>query len=81
MTEKEIKKIYYPIAKSWELIKQFIDCSGTDEECQKLSEIANHIYEVSGRTKFSKEIISSTVDEIDRIMKENRSSCNGKYSS
>lgn len=71
MTDDELRKIYYPIAESWKLIREFCDATGTPVECFKVQERAQMIFEKSDRTKFAKEIVSATVNEIDRIMKEN----------
>lgn len=71
MTESELRKIYYPIAESWKLIRQFSDATGTPVECFKLQELAQEIFEKSGKTQFATEIVAATVNEIDRIMKEN----------
>ena len=71
MTDDELKKIYYPIAESWKLIRQFSDATGTCVEYFKVQELAKDIFEKSGKTKFAEEIIAATVNEIDRIMREN----------
>lgn len=71
MTDHELRKIYYPIAESWKLIREFCDATGTPVECFKVHERAKDIFEKSGKTIFAKEIISAAVNEIDRIMREN----------
>ena len=71
MTDDELRKIYYPIAESWKMIREFCDATGTTIECYKVQEQAKDIYEKSGKTKFAEEIISAAVNEIDRIMREN----------
>lgn len=71
MTEDELRKIYYPIAESWKLIRRFSDATGTPVECFKLQELAQEIFEKSGKTQFATEIVAATVNEIDRIMREN----------
>ena len=71
MTEGELRQIYYPIAESWKLIRRFSDATGTPVECFKLQELAQEIFEKSGKTQFATEIVAATVNEIDRIMKEN----------
>ena len=71
MTDGELRAIYYPIAESWKLIRQFCDATGTPVECFKVQELSNDIFEKSGKTKFAKEIIAAAVNEIDRIMREN----------
>lgn len=71
MTEGELRKIYYPIAESWKLIRRFSDATGTPVECFKLQELAQEIFEKSGKTQFATEIVAATVNEIDRIMKGN----------
>lgn len=73
MTDIELKKRYVPIAESWLLIKEFQNAIGTDEECERLKKRANEIYEKSGKSKFAKDIMVATVNEIDRIMTEARS--------
>lgn len=70
MTETELRKRYYPIMEAWKLIKEFQDAKGTDEECQKLQARVDEVYKMSGKTEFSKAIMTATVDEIDRIMTE-----------
>ena len=71
MTDHELRKIYYPIAESWKMIREFCDATGTPVECFKVQEQAKDIFEKSGKTIFAKEIISAAVNEIDRIMREN----------
>lgn len=71
MTDEQLRKIYLPIAESWKLIRQFADATGTHVECFKVQEMSQDILEKSGKTKFAEEIISATVNEIDRIMREN----------
>lgn len=71
MTDHELRKIYYPIAEAWKLIREFCDATGTPVECFKVQEQAKDIFEKSGKTIFAKEIIAATVNEIDRIMREN----------
>ena len=71
MTDDELRKIYYPIAESWKMIREFCDANGTPVECFKVQEQAKAIFEKSGKTKFAEEIISAVVNEIDRIMREN----------
>lgn len=71
MTDDELRKIYYPIAESWKMIREFCDATGTPVECFKVQEQADMIFEKSGKTQFAGEILAATVDLIDRIMKEN----------
>ena len=71
VTDHELRKIYYPIAQSWKMIREFCNATGTPIECYKVQEQAKDIYEKSGKTKFAEEIISAAVNEIDRIMREN----------
>lgn len=71
MTEDELRKIYFPISESRKLIREFSDATGTPVECFKVQERAKDIFEKSGKTKFSGEIISAAVNENDRIMREN----------
>lgn len=71
MTDEQLRKIYYPIAESWKLIREFCDATGTPVECFKVQEQADMIFEKSGKTQFAGEILAATVDLIDRIMKEN----------
>mgnify|MGYP005778640745 CR=1 FL=1 len=71
MTDNELRKIYYPIAESWKMIREFCGATGTPAECFKVQEQAKDIFEKSGKTIFAKEIISAAVNEIDRIMREN----------
>lgn len=71
MTDDELRKIYYPIAESWKLIREFCDATGTPVECFKVQEQAKDIFEKAGKTKFAEGIVSATVNEIDRIMREN----------
>ena len=71
MTDHELRKIYYPIAESWKLIREFCDATGTPVEYFKVHERAQEIYERSDKTQFATEIVAATVDLIDRIMKEN----------
>ena len=71
MTEGELRKIYYPVAESWKLIRKFSGATGTPVECFMLQEQAKMILENSGKTKFAEEVLSASINEIDRIMKEN----------
>ena len=71
MTDNELRKIYYPIAESWKMIREFCDATGTPVECFKVQEQAKDIFEKAGKTKFAEGIVSATVNEIDRIMREN----------
>ena len=71
VTDEQLRKIYFPIAQSWKLIRECADATGTPVECFKVQEQAKDIFEKSGKTKFAEEIIAATVNEIDRIMREN----------
>lgn len=71
MNEAELRKIYYPLAEAWKLIRKYVDATGTPVECFKVQEEADMIFDRSDRTKFAEEILSATVNEIDQIMKEN----------
>ncbi len=71
MTDHELRKIYYPIAEAWKLIREFCDATGTPVECFKVQEQAQVIFEKAEKTKFAQEILAATVNEIDRIMREN----------
>lgn len=71
MTDEQLRKIYFPIAQSRKMIREFCNATGTPIECYKVQEQAKDIYEKSGKTKFAEEIISAAVNEIDRIMREN----------
>lgn len=71
MTDEQLRRIYYPIAESWKLIREFCDATGTPVECFKIQEQAKDIFEKSGKTQFATEIIAATVNLIDRIMEEN----------
>lgn len=72
MTDEELKKIYFPIAEIWKMIREFRNCTGTDEECRRVQERADQIYKAAGKTAFAKEQIVAAVNEIDRIMMRNR---------
>ena len=67
----QLRKIYFPIAESWKLIREFCDATGTPVECFKVHERAQDIYERSDKTQFATEIVSATVNLIDRLMREN----------
>ena len=67
----ELRKIYFPIGESWKLIREFCDATGTPVECFKVHERAQDIYERSDKTQFATEIVSATVNLIDRLMREN----------
>lgn len=71
VTDEQLRKIYFPIAQSWKMIREFCNATGTPVECFKVQEQAKDIFEKSGKTIFAKEIISAAVNEIDRIMREN----------
>ena len=49
MTDHELRKIYYPIAESWKMIREFCDATGTPVECFKVQEQARLIFEKSGK--------------------------------
>lgn len=68
---EQLRKIYFPIAESWKLIREFCDATGTPVECFKVHERAQDIYERSDKTQFATEIVSATVNLIDRLMREN----------
>ena len=68
MTDEQLRKIYFPLAESWKLIRQYADATGT---IVKVQEQAQMIFEKAEKTKFSEEILAATVNEIDRIMREN----------
>ena len=72
MTDEQLRRIYYPIAESRKLIREFCDATGTPVECFKVHERAQEIYERSDKTQFATEIIAATVNLIDRIMEENK---------
>lgn len=67
----QLRKIYFPIAESWKLIREFCDATGTPVECFKVHERAQDIYERSDKTQFATEIVSATVNLVDRLMREN----------
>lgn len=71
MTDEQLRRIYYPIAESWKLIREFCDATGTHVECFKVQERAQEIYERSDKTQFATEIIAAAVNLIDLIMREN----------
>lgn len=71
MTDEQLRKIYFPLAEAWKLIREFCDATGTPVECFKVQEKADMIFEKSEKTQFAEEIISAAVNEIDRIMREN----------
>lgn len=72
MTDEELKKIYYPIAECWKLIRTYRECTGTDKEADVLLAKLQQIFEKSGKTEFAKRIVFATGEEIDRIMMENK---------
>ena len=71
MTDEQLRKIYFPLAEAWKLIREFCDATGTPVECFKVQEQADMIFEKSGKTRPAEEIVAATVNEIDRIMREN----------
>lgn len=72
MTDEELRKIYFPIAEAWKMIREFCDATGTPVECFKVHERARDIYERSGKTQFAADIVGAAVNEIDRIMRRNK---------
>ena len=72
MKEAELRKIYYPIAEAWKLIRRYADATGTLVECFKAQEEAALILEKAGKTKFAEEVLAAAINEIDRIMRENK---------
>ena len=71
MTDEQLRKIYFPLAESWNLIRQYADSTGTIVEFFRVQEQSQMIFEKAEKTKFSEEILAATVNEIDRIMREN----------
>ena len=45
MTDEQLRKIYFPLAESWKLIRQYADATGTIVECFKVQEQAQMIFE------------------------------------
>lgn len=72
MTDEQLRKIYFPIAEAWKMIREFCDAEDTPVECFKLHERAQDIYERSGKTQFAADIVGAAVNEIDRIMRRNK---------
>lgn len=72
MTDEQLRKIYYPISESWKMIREFCDATGTPVEYFKLQEKSQMICEKAGKTTFASEILAAAVNEIDRIMRENK---------
>lgn len=72
MTDEELKKLYYPIAECWKLIRAYRECTGTDKEADVLLAKLQQIFEKAGKTEFAKRMVLATSEEIDRIMMENR---------
>lgn len=60
MTDNELRKIYYPIAESWKMIREFCDATGTPVECFKVQEQAQVIFEKAEKTRFAQEILAAT---------------------
>ena len=57
---------------SWRMIKEFQDSKGDDAECDNAKFKAHEVWKKSGETEFAREIMLATVNEIERIMMENR---------
>lgn len=72
MTEVELRKIYYPIAEAWKLIRKYADATGTPVECFRVQTEADIIFEKAGKTKFAEEVLAAAINEIDRIMRKNK---------
>lgn len=72
MTDEDLKKLYYPIAECWKLIRIYRECTGTDKEADVLLEKLQQIFEKSDKTEFAKRVVFATGEEIDRIMMENK---------
>ena len=72
MEEIELKKRYYPIMESWRMIKEFQNAKSTEDECERVTKKAQEIYEKSGKTEFAKELMVATVNEIERMMMEEK---------
>ena len=72
MEEIELKKRYYPIMECWRMIKEFQNAKGTEDECERVTKKAQEIYEKSGKTEFAKELMVATVNEIERMMMEEK---------
>ena len=57
MTDEDLKKLYYPIAECWKLIRIYRECTGTDKEADVLLEKLQQIFEKSGKTEFAKRVV------------------------
>src|SRR5699024_9217679 len=64
MTDEQLRKIYFPLAESWKLIRQYADATGTIVECFKVQEQAQMIFEKAEKTKFSEEIFTDPGDVV-----------------
>lgn len=54
------------------MIKEFQNANGTEDECERVTKKAQEIYEKSGKTEFAKELMVATVNEIERMMMEEK---------
>lgn len=53
MTEEQLRKIYFPIAEAWKLIRKYADATGAPVECFKVQEEAALIFAKAEKTKFA----------------------------
>lgn len=54
------------------MIKEFQNANCTEDECERVTKKAQEIYEKSGKTEFAKELMVATVNEIERMMMEEK---------
>ncbi len=54
MTDEQLRKIYFPIAEAWKLIRESCDATGTPVECFKVQEQAKDIFENQARRSLQK---------------------------
>ena len=64
MTDEELKKLYYPIAECWKLIRAYRECTGSGDEADVLEDKLQQIFEKSGKTEFAKRIAFATGEEM-----------------
>ena len=54
------------------MINEFRDATGTDDDCVKLQENVQKIYELAGRTNLAKEKVLAAERQIEKNMTENK---------
>lgn len=72
MNKDELMKRYEVIIDCWKFLKENYRVEDSDDYWQKIVNESNKLYEKHGKTEFTKEQVSSVVNELDRYFRESR---------